>query len=102
MKDITEKTLKCVKFVIERYIQKSDKSDELVSCQQHVKSRSQTSSLQFFSDWAIDRTNLWAAICKFDFLMKDLYLNLFNITDESSVSVNFTKSDVQQMIDAAV
>ena len=34
--------------------------------------------------------------------MKDLHLNSFNMTDKSSVSVNLTKSDVQQMIDAAV
>ena len=33
MKDIIEKILKHIKFVIERYIQKSDKSDESISCQ---------------------------------------------------------------------
>ena len=49
-KDITEKTLKHIKFVIEKYIQKSDESDKSVNCQQHVESRFQTSSLQFFSD----------------------------------------------------
>ena len=32
-KDITEKTFKCVKFVIEKYIQKFDKSDESVNYQ---------------------------------------------------------------------
>ena len=45
MKDITEKTLKHIKFIIEKYIQKSDESDESVSCQQYIESRSQTSSL---------------------------------------------------------
>ena len=50
MKGITEKTLKCIKFVIERYTQKSDESDESVSHQQHIESRSQTSSLQFSPD----------------------------------------------------
>ena len=50
VKDITEKILKHVKFVIERYIQKSDESDKSVNCQQHVESKSQISSLQFFSD----------------------------------------------------
>ena len=49
-KSITEKTLKHIKFVIERYIQKFNKSDESVNHQQHVESRFQTSSLQFFSD----------------------------------------------------
>ena len=34
--------------------------------------------------------------------MKGLHLDSFNMTDESSVSVNLIKSDVQQMIDAAV
>ena len=34
--------------------------------------------------------------------MKDLYLDSFNITNKSSISVNFTKSDVQQMIDVTV
>ena len=33
VKDITEKTLKCVKFVIEKYTQKSDESDKSVSYQ---------------------------------------------------------------------
>ena len=56
-KDITKKTLKCVKFVIERYIQKSDESDKSVSCQ-CVRARSQTPSLQFLLDWAIDRASL--------------------------------------------
>ena len=50
MKGITEKTLKCIKFVIERYTQKSDESDESASHQQCVESRSQTSSLQFSPD----------------------------------------------------
>ena len=50
VKDIIKKILKCVKFVIERYTQKSDESDKSASCQQCVESRSQTSSLQFFSD----------------------------------------------------
>ena len=34
--------------------------------------------------------------------MKDLYLDSFNITNKSSISVNFTKSDVQQMINIIV
>ncbi len=67
-----------------------------------MRLRSQISSLQFFSDWAIDRVSLWAAICKFDSSTEDLHLSLFNMTDESSVSVNIIKSDVQQIIDAAV
>ena len=50
VKNITEKTLKCVKFIIEKYIQKSDKFDESINCQQCIESKSQTSSLQFFSD----------------------------------------------------
>ena len=50
MKDIIEKTLKHIKFVIEKYIQKSDKSDKSISHQQYVESRFQTSSLQFFSN----------------------------------------------------
>ena len=49
-KNITEKILKHVKFVIEKYIQKFNESDKSVSHQQHVESRFQTSSLQFFSD----------------------------------------------------
>ena len=49
MIDIMKRTLECVKFVIKKYIQKSDKSDKSVS-HQHIESRSQTSSLQFFSD----------------------------------------------------
>ena len=49
-KDITEKTLKHIKFVIEKYTQKFNKFDKSVSHQQHIESRSQTSSLQFFSD----------------------------------------------------
>ena len=49
-KSITEKTLKHIKFVIERYIQKSDKFDESVNYQQHIKSRFQIFSLQFSSD----------------------------------------------------
>src|SRR5436190_9988950 len=65
-KGITEKTLKCIKFVIERYTQKSDKPDEPVSHQQRVGSRSQTPSLQFSPDWAIDRASLQAAIHEFD------------------------------------
>ena len=84
-----------MKFVIKRYIKKSNESDEPVSCQQRVESRSQTSSLQFSPDWAIDRASLWAAIHEFDFSMKDLHLNSFNITDRNSVSVNLTKSDIQ-------
>ena len=94
MKDIIEKTLKCVKFVIEKYTQKSDKSDESVSYQQCVESRSQTSSLQFSPDWAIDRASLWAAIHEFDFSIKNLHLDSFNMTDKSSASVNLTKLDV--------
>ena len=50
MKDIIEKTLKCVKFVIERYIQKFNKFDKSVSHQQCVESRFQTSDLQFSPD----------------------------------------------------
>ena len=50
VKDITKKTLKCVKFVIKKYIQKFNEFDESISCQQCIKSKSQTSSLQFFSD----------------------------------------------------
>ena len=57
VKDITEKTLKCIKFIIERYTQKSDKLDESAS-HQHIRTRSQTSSLQFLPDWAIDRASL--------------------------------------------
>jgi len=57
MKDIIEKTFKHIKFVIEKYIQKSDESDESASCQ-CVRVRSQTSSLQFLPDWAIDRASL--------------------------------------------
>ena len=34
--------------------------------------------------------------------MKDLCLDSVNMTDESSVSVNLIKLNVQQMIDAAV
>ena len=49
-KNITEKTLKHVKFVIEKYTQKFNESDKSISHQQHVESRSQISSLQFFSD----------------------------------------------------
>ena len=97
--NIIKRTLEHVKFVIESYIQKSDKS---VSCQQHIESRSQTSNLQFFSDWAIDRTSLWAAIHEFDFSIKNLHLDSFNMTDRSSVSVNLTKLNIQQMINAAV
>ena len=48
--DIIKKTLKHVKFVIERYIQKFDKFDESINYQQCIKSRFQTSSLQFFPD----------------------------------------------------
>ena len=79
-KDIIKKTLKCIKFVIKRYIQKSDESDESVS-HQHVRARFQTSSLQFLSDWAIDRASLQAAIHKFDFSTEDLHLDSFNMTD---------------------
>ena len=50
VKNITEKTLKHVKFVIEKYTQKFDESDKSANCQQCVESRSQTSSLQFSSD----------------------------------------------------
>ncbi len=67
-----------------------------------MKLRFQTSSLQFFSDWAIDRASLWVAIHEFDSLTEDLHLSSFNMIDKSSVSVNIIKSDVQQMIDAAV
>ena len=97
-----KRTLEHIKFVIKKYIQKSDEFDKSVSCQQCIESRSQTSSLQFSSDWAIDRTSLWAAIHEFDFSTKDLHLDSFNMTDKSSVSVNLIKSDVQQMIDAAI
>ena len=34
--------------------------------------------------------------------MKDLHLDSFNMTDRNSVSVNLTKSDVQQMINITV
>src|SRR5436190_21589708 len=34
--------------------------------------------------------------------MKDLHLDSFNMTDRSSVSVNLTKLNIQQMINAAV
>ena len=49
VKDITKKIFKHIKFVIERYIQKFNKSDKSVSCQ-HIRARSQTSSLQFSPD----------------------------------------------------
>ena len=101
MIDIMKRTLECVKFVIKKYTQKFNKSDESISYQQCVELKSQTSSLQFLSDWAIDRASLWAAICEFDFSTEDLHLDSFNMTDESSVSVNLTKSDVQQMINVA-
>src|SRR5437762_3013076 len=78
-KDITEKTLKYVKFVIERYTQKSDESDKSVNHQQCVESRSQTSSLQFSPDWAIDRASLQAAIHEFDSSMKNLQLDSVNM-----------------------
>ena len=100
-KGITEKTLKRVKFVIERYTQKSDEPDEPASRQQRVGSRSQTPSLQFPPDWAIDRASLRAAIREFDSSTEGLHLGSFNMADGSSASVNLTKSDVQQMIDAA-
>ena len=102
VKNITEKTLKCVKFIIKRYTQKFNEFDKSVSCQQYIESRSQTSSLQFFSDWAINRASLQAVIREFDFSTEDLHLDSFNMTNKSSVSVNLTKSDVQQMIDTAV
>ena len=99
MIDIMKKTFECVKFVIKKYIQKSDESDKSVSYQ-CIKARFQISSLQFSSDWAIDKTSLWAAIYEFDSSIENLHLDLFNMTDEDSVSVNITKSDVQQIIDA--
>ena len=48
MIDIIQKTLECVKFIIERYTQKSD--EKSVSCCQCMKLKSQISSLQFLSD----------------------------------------------------
>ena len=47
---IIKKTLKHVKFVIKRYIQKFNESDKSVSHQQCIELRFQTSSLQFSSD----------------------------------------------------
>ena len=49
-KNIIKKTLKYIKFVIEKYIQKSDKFNESINCQQCVKLKSQISDLQFLSD----------------------------------------------------
>ena len=100
MIDIIQKTLKHIKFIIERYTQKSDKKS--VSHYQCMRLRSQTSSLQFFSDWAIDRVSLWAAICEFDSSTEDLQLDSFNMIDRSSVSVNLTRMNIQQIIDATI
>ena len=102
MINIMKKTFECIKFVIERYIQKSDKFNKSVSHQQHIESRFQTSSLQFFSNWTINRASLQVAIYKFDFSTKNLHLDSFNMTDRSSVSVNLTKLNIQQMIDITV
>ena len=41
-------------------------------------------------------------ICEFDSSTENLQLNSFNITDRNLVSMNLTKSDIQQMINIAV
>ena len=67
---IDKEILKRVKFIVENYTQEI--GEESSNHYKRVRSRSQTLSLQFLTNWAIDRASLRAAIREFDLSMEGL------------------------------